>query len=1051
VALNTADATVATDLGEEQITQIPLDFRSPYFLVSLNSGTSRGAVWQTFNGGGMTSGPGADQDAGAFVMNGSRYGTVGFLLDGHWNGSADWDAIMYGPTVDETQEMKIQQNVFTTQYGLSMGQVINVITKSGTSELHGGIFEFIRNNDLDANNWFNDRAGIPLPHFERNQFGGTIGGPIYIPHIFNRKDKLFFFGSYEGLRQGSPLTETVTVPTSDFIKGNFSALLGAQSGNDALGRPIYQGAIYNPLTTRAITAGDVDPSTGLTATASGYIRDPIEGNIITSTMMDPVAKAAAAYFPPATGAGTSSNFTASVSTPTSQDKYTVRVDDTISDKSSFFTRWSQTFEFKGRTGAFYGPNDPAGQGEKAPNNRYDVGAGVTHTFSPTFVMSVNAGMNRWVEGRVEQGYGFSASKLGLPTFFDEITNQFPNFSMDGTAPLGTSTAQAEYIRQTWSGGVDFTKVIGAHTLSFGYMNIEFIGNGRSGDQSYFNFPQSMTEGPDPTVGNPRTGWGFASFLLGTGNSGGLPQNASGAFIKKYNGGYLQDQWQLSRRLTATVGLRYEIQAAPTERHNRMSYFDFTDTNPIQAQLATGANIATPGYLVYNSSSNRGLYDPQYDSFAPRVSLSYKVTDKMVVRAGYGIFDLPNYVFSLPFQGYSETTPFVGTVDGITPNNLVKNPFPGGLIAPPGNSLGPLTNVGLGVSAVNRKRPISYVNNWMFGVQYAFTAKDKVDASYVGNHGVQLDYSSYESNQLNPAKVQLGDQLLTPVTNPFYGLISSSSCGLDQPTVPAGQLLRPFPQYCSVASLLPLGGSSWYDGATIEYTHQFNHNVYLLASYTVSKFLDNTEGDADWTSGANSGIRNVYNLAAEKALDPNDIPQSFVVSYIAQLPFGKGQKYGRNMHRAPNAVLGGWQFSGVGSYKKGMPLGITTSTNNAGVLGNSQRPNLVGNPNAVPAGVDRHNEWFNTAAFAQPPAYTFGNIGRSLPSTRGPGLSNWDLGLQKYFSLTERVRMQFRAEFYDAFNHPNFYNPDTNLGDGAFGQLNSVFPGRDIQFALKLDF
>ena len=603
---------------------------------------------------------------------------------------------------------------------------------------------------------------------------------------------------------------------------------------------------------------------------------------------------------------------------------------------------------------------------------------------------------------------------------------------------------------------DFTRISGPHTLAFGYMFIVFPTGSINNNLASFHFPQSMTQGPNPTAALPQTGLGFASFLLGTGDRGGFPLNASPAYMKKYHGWYFQDQWRVTQKLTTTLGIRYDLQTAPSERFNRLSYFDFTGTNPIQAQLAAEFGgtppVSTPGFLVFTSPGAHSLYGTRYNNFAPRISLAYRVKEKMVTRAGFGMFYIPNYpLFYLPFQGFSQTTPFVGTVDGITPVNLLRNPFPSGLITPPGRSLGALTNVGLGVAAVGRERSSPYVEQWMAGFQYAFTANDTLDVSYIGNHGVKLNYSTTQGNQLDPKYLSLGNSLLQKVTNPFFGLISASACGLNQHTVPMGQLLRPHPQYCGVTVDEPLGGSSWYDGATVEYTHRFSHGMYFLASYTVSKFLDNTSGDQDWVTWQTSGIRNFYNLAAEKAFDPNDIPQSFVLSYIAELPFGKGKRFGSNIHPALDAVVGGWQFSGVTTFKSGLPLGITVSSNNTNSFGGGQRPNLVSNPNAVPAGADRHNEWFNTAAFAQPPAFTFGNVARALANTRGPGLNNWDVGIQKYFQMSERFRLQFRAEFFNALNHPNFFNPDTNLGDAAFGALNQAFPGRDVQFALKLMF
>ena len=263
--LNTSNANIGADVSQQQITQLPLDYRAPFLLVTLLSSVNTGQIWQSFNSGTQLSGPGADQDASAFTFGGSRFGDTGFLLDGHWNGNGSWDAIMYSPSVDETQEFRIQQNVFTAQYGRSMGNVVNAITKSGTNRLHGDAFEFLRNSVLDANNFFNNRAGLEKPHFERNQFGATVGGPVWIPKLYQQTNKTFFFGGYEGLRQSTPLTAVLTMPLAPFRSGDFSSLLGPQVGTDALGRPTYQGQIYNPFTTRNLAAGQVDPVTGLVA------------------------------------------------------------------------------------------------------------------------------------------------------------------------------------------------------------------------------------------------------------------------------------------------------------------------------------------------------------------------------------------------------------------------------------------------------------------------------------------------------------------------------------------------------------------------------------------------------------------------------------------------------------------------------------------------------------------------------------------------------------------------------------------------------------------
>jgi hypothetical protein len=1052
--LNTSNANLGADVSELQVTQLPLDYRAPFLLVTLLSSVNTGQIWQSFNSGTQLSGPGADQDASAFTFGGSRFGDTGFLLDGHWNGSNAWNAIMYSPSVDETQEFRIQQNVFTAQYGRSMGNVVNAITKSGTNKLHGDIFEFLRNSDLDANNFFNNRAGLAKPHFERNQFGATAGGPLWIPKLYEQTQKTFFFGGYEGLRQSTPLTAVLTVPLAPFRSGDFSSLLGSQIGTDSLGRPVNSGQIYNPFTTRTVTAGQVDPGTGVTAQQSGYVRDPFPGNRIPASLINPVAAKVLTYYPAPNGPGSVNNFTSTLSVPAYQDKYTLRIDQNITDSARLFVRWSQAFEYKTRNGAFFGADNPGGYGEQAGNNRLDLGLGFSYTFSPRFVMSAAAGVNRWVETRIEQGYPFPPSQLGLPSFFDTQSNQFPDFNISGTASLGGSSAQSHSIAQDQSASVDFTRVSGSHTIGFGYQYIFFVQNSQNANLGSFKFGPDFTQGPDPTTANTRTGYGFASFLLGTGNGGSFPLSANEALSEKYNAWYIQDEWKVLPKLTLTIGLRYDVQSAPTERYNRLSNFEFTGTNPIAPALAAAnggvAPVATPGYLSYLNSSNRSLYDPSYLNFAPRISVAYSPTNKLVVRSGFGTFYVSNYpLWSLPTQGFSQSTPYVGTVNGVVPVNTLSNPFPTGLILPAGSSGGGLTNVGQSITAVGRTRSSPYVEQWSFSTQYAFSANDIFELSYFGNHGLKLAFNDIQRNQLNPQYLSLGNALLAPVRNPFYGVISSSSCGLNQPTVPYGQLLRPYPQYCGVDDLQALGASSWYHAMTAQYNHRFSHGLQALASYTWSKYLDNSQGMQQWVSGPASSVTNWYNLAAQKSVDANDVPHSLVLSFVAELPFGKGKAVGSNWGRVANAVAGGWQLSGVTSFKSGLPLGMYASTNNTNSFGGGQRPNIIGDPSAVPAGTDRVNAWFNKAAFAQPAPFTFGNAPRFLSYPRGPGLQNIDLGLSKSFHLFERSTIQFRAESFNTINRANFYLPNTTFGDPSFGTVSQALPARDIQFGLKV--
>jgi hypothetical protein len=302
------------------------------------------------------------------------------------------------------------------------------------------------------------------------------------------------------------------------------------------------------------------------------------------------------------------------------------------------------------------------------------------------------------------------------------------------------------------------------------------------------------------------------------------------------------------------------------------------------------------------------------------------------------------------------------------------------------------------------------------------------------------------NQLPTADLALGNQLLQQVSNPFYGKIASSGCNLSSPTISYGQLLRPHPEFCDVN--IGQVDNSWsrYDALQVNYTHRWSAGLQVLASYTFSKFMDNTSGTNGWAQANSVPIRNYYNLAEEKSVDAADIPNSVVISYIYELPFGKGKKLGDNFNAVTNAVVGGWQITGVSTFKQGFPIGVTGGANNTSSFGGNQRPDLVGQPKLSHPTLQ---QWFNTAAFQQPAPFTFGNAPRYMSYVRSPGLQDFDIGIQKWFYWREMLRLQFRAEMFNAFNRANFYAPDANFSDSSFGRISATLPPRDVQFGLKL--
>ncbi len=673
--LNTGSADIGSEVSSKQAVELPLNIRNVYGLVELDSSVNNSQQFQALNPPGSQGN--VDQDIAFFNFGGGRFGTTAFLLDGAWDGAGDWDGVIYVPSVDELQEFRIQTNTFSPQYGLSMGNVVNAVTKSGTRSFHGDAFEFLRNNNLDANNYFNNLNGLARPQFKRNQFGFTAGGPVYIPHFYKQREKTFIFGTYEGLRQQTPTTLLATVPTALQRQGNFSQTFN-QDGTLS--------TIFDPFTTHLVNGE--------------YVRTSFAGNVIPPALLNPVALKLLNYYPqpnrpgdPRTGAN---NFVGTAGLPTDSDQYTIKVDQNINEKQNFFARWSQKRQFKQLEGEFFGTNDPGGNGTLAPDNRFEGGMGYTYVFTPTFVMSLNFGWGRWVEGRKPQGVPFDVTQVGLPASLNSYNGPgaFPTVNITGYQNLGSGSLNSTP-REARTYAVDFTRNLGSHALSMGFMGIDFILNTFNSAQATFNFSPDFTQGPFPTTANSDTGSGMASFLLGTGDNGGsgIPTTAEAAYSKKNYGVYFNDDWKASKSLTLNLGIRYDIQTAPTDRFNRLSYFTFAP-NPISSQVP-GLNLR--GNLQYVNGNQRGVYNTNYTNFAPRVGLAYSPVSRFVFRAGYGIFYTPAMEFGdyqgLSLNGYSQTTPYVGTLDGVTPQNLLSNPFPNGLLAPVGQANGGATNVG----------------------------------------------------------------------------------------------------------------------------------------------------------------------------------------------------------------------------------------------------------------------------------------------------------------------------------------------------------------------
>jgi hypothetical protein len=1075
--LNTDNANVASDIDAKQIVELPLNTRNIYGLATLNSSVNNTTEGQMLLGGGSNSTDNADQDISFLNFAGGFFGSTAFLLDGSWDTDPEWGAVIDVPSVDAVQEFKIQNNSFTAQYGWSTGNVINVVTKSGTNAFHGSAYEFYRNQNLDANQWFADHDGTPIAKLSRNQTGASAGGPLYIPGIYKQREKTFIFGLYEHFTVSTPTIATYTVPDANFLNGNFSEILGGNSGqSDDLGRPIQVGQIYDPRSAHLITNGvnGAVNNDGQCAT-SCYIRDPIPGNILSNLAgysPDSVGAKLLSYYPKATSSGLSNNLVVSASAPAVSDEYLIRVDHNISDSTRAYFRYSYKKESKTGAADNWG-SDPAGPGNNRPNNRWGMWAGLSQIFSPTFTMNIATGVQLWHETSDNQSFGFDPSTtLGLPGYVSQTYPLFPVVQVGSQSNLGPGGNDQQAVTNHGPIGtvaIDFIKLHGKHTFNFGFMGVEQVDSQHNYFQDTLQFNGGFTTGPDPGFGlSFPTGNGVAEMLLGTLDGATAGTSYNPLVSNHLLGEYVQDDWKALHNLTLNLGVRYEIQTPDTFRHNEASTFNPNVLNPVSY------GVGTPylGALQFLGPGNRYVYNPNYDNWAPRLGLSYQVRQKAVIHAGYGIFypEAVTCCFPGDSDGFAAATNANTSLNGginPNPNISTSNPWGGTYNQITGNSQGEFQQVGNQLSSVFRNRPSPYVQQWLLGVQYAITPNDSLEVNYIGNRGTRMNGGTLQHNQLNPQYLSTPTTALkSPVTNPFYGHIASSDCNLNAPTVSQYQLLSPYPQFCSPEVSEGVGevdapfGFSDYNSLQVTYNHRISRGLTAMVSYTYSKFLDNVEGNNSWSYNGNSGPANNYNLAAEKSVDGSDIPHSLVASYIYQLPVGRGKTFGSGMGRAANAVLGGWELSGIATFKSGIPISI--SGNDITTFGGNPRPDVIANVHVPHPTI---HEWFNTAAFkysslAVNGGDTFGDAPRFFSDLRGPHYQNWDTSLDKNWVFKDQMRAQFRFETYNTFNHPNFYSPsgtgfagcDPNANPTScpsnLGQITNTFAARNIQLAGK---
>lgn len=1081
VLLQTQDASTGQLVNQRFINDLPLTSRSVFNLAQLSPGVTQAP------GGSF----GLNAGSVNFISNGGRNSTADIVMDGasqtNQENNSGITTALYTPSVDAVEEFKVQQNTYSADIGFGGNTVINVVTKSGSNQLHGSLYEFLQNSALNSNNFFNNQNGVKVSPRKYNQFGGTFSGPV-------KKDKMFFFMDYQGTLTRSQGTARAGVASAAERQGDFAEVCTRNNGVfDSSGRcSAAAGQLWDPMTsTYSSSAGGAVRSGFIPFNNLANYMSPGNPNLAGTpfqvaarpgNLIDPVALKMLQYFPmPNVGVGAPgynylNNWIGANGSTSDDHRFDTKLDYRISDSHTLSYRFSRAQSVSHGANCFGNIADPCTQGPNS-GHAYSSALNYTHNFSPTLVLNVTYGFVRsfaYTQGVAADYPDFSpVTTLGLPSYF--LTSGYlatPNITLGNgyqavsSQNLGSQTFSIlKYPLDTHHLSVNFNKIKGAHELKFGWEGrmhrISFLQIGYPDGQ--FNFTQTGTS--QSPAGNSG-GDAIASMLIG------FPQGGSGYGVDVAvttqnfsHAWYMQDNWKVNSRLTLNLGLRYELTLPRTERFNRQSWIDPYAVSPLQVpglpQLKGG--------LVFADDSNRKPYYTDSSTIGPRIGIAYRAKGNFVVRTGYGIFyDVIKGAASGTggggFTGFNWTTPLLTTYqnDGATPWARISNPFPGtGPQLPPGKSLGLMTGVGLGVSGpypVWNSTP--YMQTWNLGIQREVKGF-LVDVNYLGTKGTHLyfggagtlNYLGIGVESLNADQIT---QLNSFVANPFYKLITNPASSLAAATVQQFQLQRPYPQFTGFSGNDPPWGNSIYHSMQVRFEKRFSNGLQLLSTYVFSKSIDDTSvacGCTTWLGGATS-LQDPNRRYLERSVSQYDIPHVFQLSYVYQLPFGRNKQFGSNWNGVVNAVLGGWQTNGIWRVDNGMPAALSVSTSRALPTYGTQRPNLIG-PLTRNDGADWLNQYFATPGNAVTPApFTVGNAPRTIPTARVPGTSTSALSFFKQFALPirEGSKAEFRVEAFNALNHPQFSGPNTTVGSSAFGKVTSQANSpRQVQLGLKLYF
>lgn len=977
--LDTTTATLSDVVQHQQIVDLPLNGRNFTQLTLLTPGAAPQESGQQ-NAFTVKLGQGAISPS----VNGQRGQENNFTMDGLLNNAVFTNTWAISPPPDALQEFNVQSHMTDAQFSISSGANINIVTRSGTNQFHGDLWEFFRNDVLDARNFFDAQK----PPYRQNQYGVTFGGPVIFPH-FNGRNNTWFEAYWEGFRSVQSLNEFATVPTQAMRNGDFSAVLGGQIGTDSLGRPIYANEIYDPNTSRP------DPTN-----PANVIRDPFPGNVVPSSRINPVTQLILQKYYPLpnlnVGANVSPNYQFAGTNNTQNDQTGIRVDHRFGDNDTIFGRYNRT------NATLLRPESLPTYQQSLVNYAQTFALGYTHLFSPTVILNIRYGYTNTNFGQFD---GPAGQAFLTATNFSQLAPAKDGIALGPEVGLSNGfTGVSQFAiplgpQYNHDGHADLSVVRGKHTIGIGAM-VYHIHSFDDGWGMQTNFTQNATSQGGIINGS---GYGVASFMLGLpDNLYGFLGNTSADERGWWYGGYVQDQWQMSKNLTVTYGLRY----------------DFVQPPSYGSKIVSGLDVLTGSFLVSGAvpplypqpNVRKTYYDPHYNGFEPRFGVAYRASNTTVFRTAFAMFDDHN-------------------------NSLVQEVQDPRISWPQG--------VGASVQDLNRGLPTTYLNNLpTYGSFFnplqpyvAFGADPRNKIPYA------MEYNGGVEQQLGHSMVLTVDYVGSVGRHLFIQPVANTALYPGPGAVAARQ---PFPQYGGSFSFDENVGNSSYNALQAKLQKTLSYGLSFLASYTWSKSLDIQ------SEGQSGTIESIYNLRQDWGPSDFNRAHMFVLSAIYQLPFGTGKTYLNNGNAFVRTLLGNWNVATIITLNSGQPYDILAGGDVANVGGGSQRAEVVGNPNA---GFNQSiQEWFNTAAFSLPTAYTFGNEGRN--NLTGPPFKNVDFSAYKDFLFTENIRLQFRSEFFDVFNHPSFATPDNTVTDANFGAITATAnpnANREIQFALKLIF